>query len=445
MKNKLFYIVISLLFISTSCMRSLEDEGISSTTTINGRLIAESTSEPVEGVTVQITNGSIIHSQCVSKSDGTFELTLDSKLIDENYYLLIREKNEFLSKKGKLSGFGRETYNYSDIVLSTELDKLGKFVYQGDTIYVHNDLGEMTQSQAKSVCDGLTYNGETDWYLPSIDELNVMYINKDIIGGFSNSVYMSSTLNSTNPEDPYIKLLDFTNGSQKTLYSSVKGNVRCIRKNVYIAPEPTIKTVSATMDAKATTITMTAQMLNVEYTERGFVYGTMQEPTIDNANVVNVPALSNLKYSAKAEQESFGSEVYYVRAFIITSDGNVEYGEILNVQWVEAKNYSQYSRFYYAGYTYRYTPNFGKMPWEEGLKACEKFVYAGYDDWYMPNINELYAINIINNSSDIWSSTEHSTDIELAYAIDCYNNYYNWEKKYFYKSNTLEVLCVRKE
>ena len=445
MKNKLFYIVISLLFISTSCMRSLEDEGISSTTTINGRLIAESTSEPVGGVTVQITNGSIIHSQCVSKSDGTFELRLDAKLVDENYYLLINEKGEFLSKKGKLSGFGRAMYSYSDIVLSTELDKLGKFVYQGDTIYVHKDLGEMTQSQASSVCDGLTYNGETDWFLPSINELNIMYINRDIIGGFSNSVYMSSTLNSTNPEDPYIKLLDFTNGSQKTLYSSVKGNVRCIRKNVYIAPEPPLKTISAKMDASATTITMQAKMLEMDYSERGFVYGTMQEPTIDNATVVSVRALSNLTFSATVESEFFGSDIYYVRSYVITSDGGIIYGEILNVQWQEAKNYSQYSRFFYAGYTYCHTPIniFGNMPWEEGKKACEDYVYAGYDDWYMPSRYELDAIYNRTNFEETWSSTEK--DLNTAYYLN-YDYYYKvWEIDYYNKSYALNVLCVRKE
>lgn len=426
-------------------MRSLEDEGISSTTTINGRLIAESTSEPVGGVTVQITNGSIIHSQCVSKSDGTFELRLDAKLVDENYYLLINEKGEFLSKKGKLSGFGRAMYSYSDIVLSTELDKLGKFVYQGDTIYVHKDLGEMTQSQASSVCDGLTYNGETDWFLPSINELNIMYINRDIIGGFSNSVYMSSTLNSTNPEDPYIKLLDFTNGSQKTLYSSAKGNVRCIRKNKYVAPEPPLKTISAKMDASATTITMQAKMLSMDYSERGFVYGTMQEPTIDNATVVSVRALSNLTFSATVESEFFGSDIYYVRSYVITSDSEIIYGEILNVQWHEAKNYSQYASFYYAGYSYRVTPmgNFGKMPWDDAIKACEDYVYAGYDDWYMPSRYELDAF--APRIEYIWSSTESSETLAYVYLHLNGGLSYGWGFDDYHKSYAHNVLCVRKE
>ncbi len=35
--------------------------------------------------------------------------------------------------------------------------------------------------------------GNTDWYLPSMDELGEMFIKKDIIGGFAPNEYWSST------------------------------------------------------------------------------------------------------------------------------------------------------------------------------------------------------------------------------------------------------------
>ena len=40
-------------------------------------------------------------------------------------------------------------------------------------------------------------NGYDDWYLPSKDELNKLYLNKDAIGGFVNATYWSSTQSSS--------------------------------------------------------------------------------------------------------------------------------------------------------------------------------------------------------------------------------------------------------
>ena len=52
-----------------------------------------------------------------------------------------------------------------------------------------DDLGEMNWEDAMKACADL---GD-GWRLPTKDELNVLYENKDKIGGFSPSVYWSST------------------------------------------------------------------------------------------------------------------------------------------------------------------------------------------------------------------------------------------------------------
>src|SRR6185437_13551651 len=50
------------------------------------------------------------------------------------------------------------------------------------------------------VCHDLTLNGFSDWYLPSLNEMNKFYINQDAIGGFANTGYYwsSSQCDATN-------------------------------------------------------------------------------------------------------------------------------------------------------------------------------------------------------------------------------------------------------
>ena len=52
--------------------------------------------------------------------------------------------------------------------------------------------GCSTDSAAK-LCDELSLNGYTDWFLPSRNELSELYQNKDTIGGFSAAYYWSSS------------------------------------------------------------------------------------------------------------------------------------------------------------------------------------------------------------------------------------------------------------
>ncbi|MGD0756768.1 MAG: DUF1566 domain-containing protein [Bacteroidales bacterium] len=50
-----------------------------------------------------------------------------------------------------------------------------------------------TGSYAASLCRNLTLGGYSDWYLPSEDELNKLYLNKAVVGGFASYAYWSST------------------------------------------------------------------------------------------------------------------------------------------------------------------------------------------------------------------------------------------------------------
>ncbi len=58
-----------------------------------------------------------------------------------------------------------------------------------------NDFAATTCNEYSVTVGGVTYG---DWYLPSIYELNLLYTQKSIVGGFSGVVYWSSTENTDN-------------------------------------------------------------------------------------------------------------------------------------------------------------------------------------------------------------------------------------------------------
>ncbi|MHC1704760.1 MAG: beta strand repeat-containing protein [Tenuifilaceae bacterium] len=55
-----------------------------------------------------------------------------------------------------------------------------------------------TAGIAARLCGDLSLGGYSDWYLPSQDELNKLYLNRVAIGGFANNDYLSSTESNIN-------------------------------------------------------------------------------------------------------------------------------------------------------------------------------------------------------------------------------------------------------
>jgi len=78
---------------------------------------------------------------------------------------------------------------------------------------------------AARVCDELVLNGYSDWFLPSSDELNQMYLQKIVIGGFSGYFYWSSSeYSDSSAWNQY-----FWNGSQNDPWKTGEYCVRAIR------------------------------------------------------------------------------------------------------------------------------------------------------------------------------------------------------------------------
>lgn len=81
---------------------------------------------------------------------------------------------------------------YSTVYTTKTTVGTGKF-NTTEIIRVQNDTVHGSENYAAKLCNELVLNGYSDWYLPSKDELNKLYINRLAIGGFVNFPYWSSS------------------------------------------------------------------------------------------------------------------------------------------------------------------------------------------------------------------------------------------------------------
>jgi Protein of unknown function (DUF1566) len=121
------------------------------------------------------------------------------------------------------------TQNWSyggTIVLGLTSNSTGR----SNTATMYSDNGNADGPyQAASYCTTLSLGGHTDWYLPALGELEILYLNQGAIGGFNTSgtYYWSST------EDGEVSAGSqrFSDGSQSGFSKGNDQLVRCVRRN----------------------------------------------------------------------------------------------------------------------------------------------------------------------------------------------------------------------
>lgn len=87
------------------------------------------------------------------------------------------------------NGPGIQWYNGSYIITNATATALGTGDANTNTVVAVQGAG----SYAAKLCYDLILNGYSDWYLPSKDELNKLYLNRIAIGGFVAAYYWSSS------------------------------------------------------------------------------------------------------------------------------------------------------------------------------------------------------------------------------------------------------------
>ena len=213
-----------------------------------------------------------------------------------------------------------------------------------------------------------------------------------------------------------------------------------------IMPEVTTVSVEYKSNTSAYFIGKITNVGDPEYTERGFIYGTMQTPMIDDDAVTKVVVAKNTsaQFEKQVTNANWGNHLWYIRAYAISSAG-VSYGEIKTIQDPEYAEYLKLPTFDFAGYLYHVYPDMGAMTWSQAMSACNGLSYGGYDDWYLPNREELNAMyqkkSSIGGFSNTyyWSSTEQGGS--FAWCQDFYDGYQGSVSKGY----TYRVRCVRRE
>ena len=81
---------------------------------------------------------------------------------------------------------------------------------------------------AARLCANTIQDGYSDWYLPSQDELNKLYLNRTAIGGFTSGGYWSSTQFEFEVNNHAVYQL-FSNGAQNGISKDSLFNVRAVR------------------------------------------------------------------------------------------------------------------------------------------------------------------------------------------------------------------------
>jgi len=103
----------------------------------------------------------------------------------------------------------------------------GTAVGTGEQNTIDIEAGCTTAGTAADICANLSLGGYSDWFLPSKDELNLMYENLKVfgVGGFADDYYWSSSEFNAN----YAWLQSYLSGNQLNYYKFNPLRVRAVR------------------------------------------------------------------------------------------------------------------------------------------------------------------------------------------------------------------------
>lgn len=174
---------------------------------------------------------------------------------------------------------------------------------------------------AARICNDLVLNNYDDWFLPSTNELQQMYLQKNVIGGFVNSQYWSSSQYD----------------AVSAWYQSFVGNVPFMQSKTtpsYVRAIRSILNLPYYISTNsAYGITQTTSFIGgyadgdggAPVTARGFCWDLLPNPTIANSKTINGSGTGGFQASLTGLT---ANTLYYVRAYATNSVGTAYGNEI---------------------------------------------------------------------------------------------------------------------
>ena len=342
---------------------------------------------------------------------------------------------------------------------------------------------------AAKLCNDLERNGYDDWFLPSIDELNKMYLNlKQAIpslGGFANDYYWSSSEN--NMDNAWTQNFTSNNGSQTDLAKTHTYHVRAVRAFSTTATLPTVTTtaITAITQNTATSGGNVTTDGGSPVTARGVCWGTSSNPDINGNHTTDAGGtfVSNLTgmtaktayyaraYATNSFGTSYGDQVSfttltfaigqpYQGGKIFYLDGTGQHGLIAAIE-DQSTNMRWYAGTSINTVAYGYGVGAGKINtaliiasqgYGDGelyaARVCNEYLVTvggvTYGDWYLPSLFELHLMyqqkDLIENFSDgFYWSTNEDINVNRAWGQIFSNGTSGVEQKY----GTYHVRAIR--
>ena len=265
-------------------------------------------------------------------SDGFGVGEFDSNIIDLEALTLYYVRAYVVIDDTIKYGMQKEFTTAKDFP-SIQINGIEYFIYD-------NILDKMTWRNAMTYCENLSDGGYDDWFLPDKDELNVLYIKREEIGGFTGDGYWSST-QTTNAFYGYLgaRMQYFSSGTQWSSYfkDGEKYKVRPVRNGVNKPSVPVIDTRPEWMSGELNQQTfqligwevnslITSNGGSIVY-ETGLCWGKSPYPTISGNHCKNTSYDGGqyIDFTCYVYNLEAGVK-YYVRPYAINGIG-VGYGE----------------------------------------------------------------------------------------------------------------------